>query len=316
MTRVGRSAEISRGVAAVRPARRARRSSPAALEAEAGAAPNGGLSASRTPCRTANAAAPGVRRRLSALNRATPRKWSRLSGRALGAARISRRPAARVEGELSALQAQARSRATSRPSVGLISTRARGGPGTALDEAPQTRRLIDAQAPRGNSEGSGHGTPSAPQGSESGTGRPSFLAIAEWPTKRPCRLCAVRADGCRRGRGQAHSQGRVAVIQQAKRYCPGYAIRHRGASEGARGASQVPFVFATNGRPYLNGSRPRAGSGSAMFAARPIQRALEGWYTPEGLRGAEAGHDPAHEDASGVDLRPQLRDYRGAPSWR
>jgi type I restriction enzyme R subunit len=76
------------------------------------------------------------------------------------------------------------------------------------------------------------------------------------------------------------------VIRQAKRYSNGYAIRgNELLLEGSPwGEYKVPFLFATNGRPFLRQLRTKSGIWF-LDARRPANHPvpLEGWYTPEGL---------------------------------
>jgi type I restriction enzyme R subunit len=118
------------------------------------------------------------------------------------------------------------------------------------------------------------------------------LAIAEWPTL---------ADG-KEGRadyvlfaglqvvGVVEAKRRhkdvMGVIPQAKRYSVGYVVKGDEVfPEGSPwGVSRVPFLFATNGRPFLRQFRTK--SGIWFLDARRSENhpaALEGWYTPEGL---------------------------------
>ena len=87
---------------------------------------------------------------------------------------------------------------------------------------------------------------------------------------------------------------------------------------GLRGAYRVPFLFATNGRPFLRQLQTK--SGLHVLDARRKEnhpRALEGWHTPDGLRGQLAQDIDAADEALSVeptqylDLRPyQLRAIR------
>ncbi len=78
----------------------------------------------------------------------------------------------------------------------------------------------------------------------------------------------------------------IGVIPQAKRYSAGYVVKADEAlPEGSPwGAYRVPFLFATNGRPYLRQLRTKSGIwflDARRAANHPV--ALEGWYTQEGL---------------------------------
>ncbi len=118
------------------------------------------------------------------------------------------------------------------------------------------------------------------------------LAIAEWPTLADgkegwadyvlfagLQVMAV-VEAKRKHKDVA------GVIPQAKRYSTGYVIHgSESLPEGSPwGTYKVPFLFATNGRPFLRQLRTK--SGIWFLDARRAENhpaPLEGWYTPEGL---------------------------------
>ncbi|MBS2014023.1 MAG: DUF4145 domain-containing protein [Deltaproteobacteria bacterium] len=214
--------------------------------------------------------------------------------------------------ELAALQAAA----AAAPIAQIQETLARAAEASdaiQLDEAA-TRKIIDAQL-----RAAGWEVDSEHMTFERGT-RPTKgknLAIAEWPT----------FDGKEHGRadyvlfagllvvGIVEAKKRhknvAGVIAQAKRYAAGYLTKgDEQLPEGSPwGKYRVPFLFATNGRPYLRQLQDQ--SGIHFFDARRstnLSHALEGWYTPDGLldllkqddvarcgpprRGAERGRSP------------------------
>jgi type I restriction enzyme R subunit len=103
-------------------------------------------------------------------------------------------------------------------------------------------------------------------------------------------------------------------IEQAMRYGRGYEFR--GDEQPAGGpwdGLRVPFLFATNGRPYLDQIAERSGIWF-LDARRPTHhpRPLQGWYSPEGLRELLAQDVSAAEQALAempTELLP-LRDYQ------
>ena len=157
-----------------------------------------------------------------------------------------------------------------------------------LDEAA-TRKLIDAQLREAGWE-----VDSKQLTYERGE-RPSKaknLAIAEWPTQ----------DSTGSGRAdyvlfagiapvavvEAKRFGKDVggVMLQAKRYAQGYLVK--GAEQLAEGSPwqsyKIPFLFSTNGRPYLRQVQDK--SGIHFLDARRAtnhSHALPGWYTPQGL---------------------------------
>jgi type I restriction enzyme, R subunit len=118
------------------------------------------------------------------------------------------------------------------------------------------------------------------------------LAIAEWPTLADGKegwadyvlfagLQVVAVVEAKRKHKDV-----MGVIPQAKRYSVGYVVRgDEFLPEGSPwGTHKVPFLFATNGRPYLRQLRTK--SGIWFLDARRSENhpvPLEGWYTPEGL---------------------------------
>ncbi len=165
-----------------------------------------------------------------------------------------------------------------------------------LDEAA-TRKLIDQQL-----RAAGWEADSATLTFERGA-RPTRgknLAIAEWPTMLDGKegradyvlfagLQVLAVVEAKRKHKDVSS-----VIPQAKRYARGYIVK---ADESLPAGSpwckdeakkepgfRVPFLFATNGRPYLRQLETKSGIwflDARRAANHP--KALEGWYSPEGL---------------------------------
>jgi Type I site-specific restriction-modification system, R (restriction) subunit and related helicases len=185
-----------------------------------------------------------------------------------------------------------------------------------LDEA-QTREMIDAQLRRAGWEAD-----TAILRYEKGA-RPEKnknRAIAEWPTRSGpadyvlfvglTPVAVVEAK--RRNRDVS------AALQQAKRYARGFAADAADAltppAGGPWGEYGLPFVFSTNGRPFLRQLSTRSG---VWFCdvRRPenLARPLEGWYTPQGLadllkRDHAAAHRQLEEEP--FDYGFALRDYQ------
>jgi type I restriction enzyme, R subunit len=152
-----------------------------------------------------------------------------------------------------------------------------------LDEA-ETRKLIDQQLRQ-----AGWAADSATLRYSQGT-RPEKgknLAISEWPTSSGpadyvlfVGLTPIAAVEAKRKNVDVS-----AALQQAKRYSRGYL-----GTEGAQlqdcpwGEYALPFVFSSNGRPYLRQLATRSGVWFCDLR-RPenLGHALDGWYTPEGL---------------------------------
>lgn len=128
------------------------------------------------------------------------------------------------------------------------------------------------------------------------------MAIAEWPTESGpadyvlfVGLTPMGAVEAKRKRLDVS-----AALVQAKRYSAGFkpsveTVAHE-LTWGASHEFRIPFVFSSNGRPYL---RQLATQSGIWFCdlRRPenLSEALQGWYTPEGLtalfkRDADAAH--------------------------
>jgi type I restriction enzyme, R subunit len=106
-----------------------------------------------------------------------------------------------------------------------------------------------------------------------------------------------------------------AAIDQAERYAKGFKISavSETIGEGAwSGDFHVPFVFATNGRPYLKQIETQSGIWFRdVRKSTNLRRALVSWYTPDGLKGLlsidqEEAHNSLKKDTYrfGFPLRP------------
>lgn len=152
-----------------------------------------------------------------------------------------------------------------------------------LDETA-TRRIIDQQLRdagwEADSEELRYSRGTRPQKGKN-------LAIAEWPTASGlvdyALFHGLHAVGVIEAKRQ--SVDVVSVVQQAKRYSRGFSFE--GGAEmlgGPFGEHRIPFVFATNGRPYLRQLESKSGIWFADLRRREnLPRALSGWYTPDGL---------------------------------
>ena len=147
------------------------------------------------------------------------------------------------------------------------------------------------------------------------------LAIAEWPTSNgPADyMLFVGLDAIGVIEAKRAAKDVAASIEQAKRYSRGYVPKGddravTGPSGGGPwGDYKIPFLFATNGRPYLKQLATKSGTWF-LDARRPenTSRPFDGWYTPEGLVGMlRQDVDAAHAK---LDTEPtdylNLRDYQ------
>jgi type I restriction enzyme, R subunit len=186
-----------------------------------------------------------------------------------------------------------------------------------LDE-PATRRLIDQQLRAAGWEADSveltHARGARP---EKGKNR----AIAEWPARGAsgrreradyvlfAGLMAVGVVEAKRQRRDVH-----AALEQSKRYSRGLEVRDGAAAAGGPWDEYlVPFLYATNGRPYLDQIRTK--SGIWFWDARRStneSRPLQGWHSPQGLlellrHDADAAHEKLRREP--LDYL-QLRNYQ------
>lgn len=186
---------------------------------------------------------------------------------------------------LQALQAQATT-AAPQAIAQLVSAANSAAAQIQLSEA-DTRKLIDEQL-----AAAGWTVDSAELNYAKGA-RPTkgrHLAIAEWPTETGpadyvlfVGLIPVAIVEAKRKHIDVSG-----ALQQAKRYSRGFRpspeVELPGANYGAQGEFRIPFVFSTNGRPFL---RQLAEQSGVWFCdlRRPenLGHALDGWYTPDGL---------------------------------
>ena len=155
-----------------------------------------------------------------------------------------------------------------------------------LDEA-STRRLVDEQLRAAGWEAD---TTTLRWSAGTRPQKGKNLAIAEWPTAAGPADYVLFAGLCPIGIIEAkRAHKNVAdVIQQSARYARGFerieGLELSGPFDDPAGPLRVPFLFATNGRPYL---RQRADRSGVWFrdARKPtnLASAVPGWYTPEGL---------------------------------
>jgi len=147
-------------------------------------------------------------------------------------------------------------------------------------------------------------------------------AIAEWPTDNGPADYVLFAGLMPMATVEAKRENKdvSSFLQQAKRYSRGFKpspdTTLHPENWGDEGEFRVPFVFSTNGRPYLRQIATKSGIWFCDVR-RPanLGRPLEGWHTPEGLT-AMLATDERHADellktepfTYGVSLRPYQID--------
>jgi len=113
------------------------------------------------------------------------------------------------------------------------------------------------------------------------------LAIAEWPTDSGPTdyalfigldfLATVEAK-----RAIKHVAG---AIDQSKRYARDIKPVNAKLAGGPWGEYKVPFVFSSNGRPYLNQLKEYSGTWFCdLRRPQNLRKPLDGWYSPQGLK--------------------------------
>jgi type I restriction enzyme R subunit len=155
-----------------------------------------------------------------------------------------------------------------------------------IDEAT-TRVLIDEQL-----RAAGWRVDSATLRHAAGT-RPGYaeaIAIAEWPTKSGPADYALFVDGRCLGIIEAKRQIRDVPgrIGQAKRYARDITLTADELPEGSPWTDgddqfRVPFVFVTNGRPYVKQLATKSGTWFWDARTKAPPRALAEWFSPRDL---------------------------------
>ena len=217
----------------------------------------------------------------------------------------------RLAGELASLQAQAV--ATPAHVSQLIKRGEDAAAFISLDEAA-TRTLIDQQL---RDAGWDADTQMIRYAKGVRPTKTRNLAIAEWPTTSGPADYAMFAGLKLVGVVEAKRGNKnvMSVLPQAERYSVGITLDAAHLADGAPwGEHRAPFVFSTNGRPYLKQLETSSGiwRRDVRKATNPAT-ALTGWPTPQGLlERLEVDRDAAEADlkASGFEFAFPLRPYQ------
>ncbi len=213
--------------------------------------------------------------------------------------------------QLSATQAQAEAKPRAEVQE-VVARAAKAAEGVQLDEAA-TRRLIDQQLRdagfQADSDAMTHAAGVRPQKGKN-------VAIAEWPAGegRADYVLFQGLEALAIVEAKRVAKDVPSMIEQAKRYGRSLLLDDENKVAGSPwGKQRVPFLFATNGRPYLKQLETK--SGVWFLDARKSTnhpRALESWYTPEGLTGLlRQDYDAAYEA-----LRNEPLDILGLHSFQ
>lgn len=268
------------------------------------------LAAQQTAAQAARAAAAAAaEERLTAEERARKEAADRAVWEALAAE--AGKEQARLAQELAKLQAAAVA-APPAAAAAIVERASRAADALDLDEA-DTRRLIDAQLRLAGWEADS-GELSYPKGVRPQKGK--NLAIAEWPTKSgPADyVLFVGLQPVGVVEAKRKSKDVSATLEQAKRYSRGYTVTlDQLAPGGPWDQYKVPFLFATNGRPFLRQLQTKSGIWF-LDGRRPenLSRPLESWYTPDGLVAMlKQDIDKAHEQ-----LKTEPTEYLGLRDYQ
>lgn len=184
--------------------------------------------------------------------------------------------------------------------------------GLDLDEQA-TRALIDQQL-----RDSGWDANSIDLRHSKGTrpARGRNMAIAEWPTKSgPADYALFVGNACVGIlEAKRYRKNISAAVDQAERYSRGF--NWQGNPEVWEDEFHVPFVFATNGRPYLKQVETESGIWFRdVRRAKNLRRAIMGWFSPDELLSlleVEKEQAQAALEARPFDFGFQLRPYQKA----
>lgn len=230
--------------------------------------------------------------------------------------------AAEVEAEKAGLKQRLAAEQTAAASksnkeiAALVTASTKAASALELDEA-QTRLLIDQQL---RDAGWTVDTVSLRFASGARPQKGQNLAIAEWPTATGpadyvlfMGLTPIAAVEAKRGNINVS-----ASLQQAKRYSRGFipsdeVLMHE-QNWGKDHEFRLPFVFSTNGRPYLRQLLEKSGTWFCDLR-RPDNHttALQGWFTPEDLSALlKQDIADAHKKlaAESFDYGFPIRDYQ------
>jgi type I restriction enzyme R subunit len=218
----------------------------------------------------------------------------------------------KLTGELAAVQAQAVAQPAEAQLVIERSNEAAAF--ISIDEAA-TRTLIDQQL---RDAGWDADTPNIRFSKGTRPAKGANLAISEWPTETGPADYALFAGLKLVGVVEAKRKNKnvMSVLPQAERYSTGITIDAAHLAEGSPwGDHRAPFVFSTNGRPYLKQVETLSGiwRRDVRRATNPAA-ALVAWPTPQGLlERLEVDKDAAEANLAeqgfnfGFPLRPYQR---------
>lgn len=215
-----------------------------------------------------------------------------------------------IQAKLASLQAEAA--AAPKVAQAVMASAQAAGYNLDLDEQ-ETRRLIDEQLRAAgwevDSEEMRYSRGVRPQ-----KGR--YLAIAEWPTDSGPADYAL-FDGLQAigvVEAKRRSTDVAGALSQAKRYSQDFRLYGDAAFVGGWGEYRVPFVFATNGRDFLEQLRTKSGIWFCdLRRSQNLARPLKNWYSPQDLidtlgQDVEEAQDKLAEES--FEYNFELRPYQ------
>lgn len=219
--------------------------------------------------------------------------------------------AKRLKDDLSKIQAQSKTDET--PVEDIARHAEEAAKYIDIDEAA-TRTIIDQQLRNAKWEAD---TENLTYGKGARPVKGRNLAIAEWPTESgPADYALFIGMQCYAVVEAKRQRKNVsAAIDQAERYSQGFKFIEGAETTGQEYAGfRVPFLFASNGRPYLKQIETQSGIWFRDARLSTNQRrALTDWYTPEGLKALlEVDKQAAHANLKGQSFEYgfPLRPYQ------
>ncbi|MFO0697548.1 MAG: type I restriction-modification system endonuclease [Polyangiales bacterium] len=253
--------------------------------------------------------------RLAAEETARSAETARLSAEARAQAEAADREAAEAlldEAAERIASIQQDAQATSAATVQAVFVRAADAASELeLDEA-DTRALIDAQLRAAGWEADSKALRwSADVRPQKGRN----LAIAEWPTDdgRADYVLFVGLTPIAVVEAKRKAKDVAGSLEQSKRYARAFREMPGVTLGGSWGDYRVPFLFATNGRPYLKQLETKSGIWFLdARRAKNLSVPLDGWYTPDGLASLlKQDHDDATDK-----LKQEPTDYLGLRDYQ
>lgn len=223
-------------------------------------------------------------------------------------AEVAEQEKAATQAHLRALQAQTAGKPAAELAI-IVKASNKAAEHIQLDEAA-TRVLIDQQL---RDAGWDTDTVKLTYGKGARPEKGKNKAIAEWPTKTG-RADYVLFIGLTPVAAVEAKKKNIDVsgnLQQSKRYSREFQATTDMTATGSApwGEFHLPFVFSTNGRPYLKQLETKSGVWFCdVRRGENLSRALDGWHSPEGL--SELLKQDHAAAAERLEKEPFLYDFR------